>query len=49
VGTFGVWFTGRVLDATQQDWSTVFAITASINVLGALAFLALFDSKKEFD
>jgi hypothetical protein len=49
VGTFGVWFTGFVLDATQNDWSYVFTMIASINVLGALAFLVLFDSEREFD
>jgi len=49
VGTFGVWFTGVVLDSTQNDWGLVFAMIASINVIGGLAFLGLFDSKREFD
>jgi len=49
VGTFGVWFTGVVLDTTQNDWSYVFTMIASINVLGGLAFLLLFDSKREFE
>jgi ACS family sodium-dependent inorganic phosphate cotransporter len=49
VGTFGVYFTGQVLDWTQQDWTFVFGLNAFINVLGATAFLVLYDSKKEFD
>ena len=49
VGTFGVWYTGVLLDCTENDWSYVFTIIASINVFGALAFLWLFDSKREFD
>jgi Major Facilitator Superfamily len=49
VGTLGVWVTGRVLDLTHQDWSYVFALTAGINVLGATAFVLLFDSKREFE
>lgn len=49
VGTFGVWFTGVVLDSTQNDWGLVFTMIASINVMGGLAFLSLFDSKREFD
>ena len=49
VGTGGVYVTGRLLDATGQDWALVFGITAAINVLGATAFIALFDCKREFD
>lgn len=48
-GTGGVYLTGRMLDATGQDWSLVFGINAVINVLGAAAFIALYDAKKEFD
>jgi hypothetical protein len=48
-GTLGVYVTGRVLDLTQQDWSLVFALNAGINLLGAAAFVALYDSKREFD
>jgi len=48
-GTFGVWYVGQVLDATGQDWSTVFFINAFVNVVGALLFLVLYDSKREFD
>lgn len=49
VGTTGVYATGRILDATNQDWTLVFSLNAGMNVLGAIAFLALFDSKREFD
>ncbi|KAL7571739.1 hypothetical protein ACA910_002838 [Epithemia clementina (nom. ined.)] len=49
VGTFGVWCVGQVLDATGQDWSIVFYMNAFVNVLGATAFLALYNSKREFD
>lgn len=49
VGTFGVWVTGVLLDATNQDWSIIFAINALVNVLGAVAFVALYESKKEFE
>lgn len=48
-GTFGVWFVGQVLDATHQDWSIVFAMNAVVNVLGAAAFLLLYNSKREFN
>ena len=48
-GTFGVYFTGRVLDYTNQDWSYVFGLNSIIYVLGGAAFVALYDSKKEFD
>lgn len=48
VGTFGVFATGLILDQTH-DWSVVFAMNAAVNVLGAIAFIALFDSKREFD
>ena len=49
VATFGVWLTGQVLDITEQDWSVVFALNAGINVLGAVAFISLFNSRREFD
>ena len=49
VGTFGVYVTGQILDMTHQDWSAVFALNAAINLLGATAFVALYDSKREFD
>ncbi len=49
VGTFGVWVTGVLLDATNQDWGIIFAINALVNVLGAVAFVSLYESKKEFE
>ncbi|KAL3925815.1 MAG: hypothetical protein SGARI_005779 [Bacillariaceae sp.] len=49
VGTVGVQLTGMILDAMNQNWSYVFAINAAIYVLGASAFVTLYDSKREFD
>ena len=48
-GTTGVYCVGQVLDATGQDWSLVWGINAIVNVLGATAFIALYDSRREFD
>ena len=41
--------TGKILDTTGQDWSSVFGINGAVDVLGGLAFILLYDSKKEFD
>lgn len=49
IGTLGVQLTGIILDATEQNWSIVFAINAAIYIVGALAFIVLYDSRKEFD
>lgn len=49
VGSFAVYLTGQILDATSQDWSSVFALNAFVNVLGASAFVLLYNSKREFD
>jgi hypothetical protein len=49
VGTLGVYITGQVLDKTHQDWSYVFGLNAFVYVLGAAAFLAWYDSKREFE
>jgi ACS family sodium-dependent inorganic phosphate cotransporter len=49
VGTFGVYITGQLLDTTHQDWSYVFGLNAFVNVLGATAFVAWYDSKREFE
>jgi MFS transporter, ACS family, solute carrier family 17 (sodium-dependent inorganic phosphate cotransporter), other len=49
VGTAGVYTVGRILDVTGQDWSIVFGVNAIVNVLGGTAFLALYNSKREFD
>lgn len=49
VGTLGVWFVGQVLDATDQNWSIIFSLNAGISIIGAIAFVLLFDSKREFE
>jgi ACS family sodium-dependent inorganic phosphate cotransporter len=49
VGTFAVYLTGQILDLTEQNWSIVFGLNACVYALGATAFVALYDSKKEFD
>ncbi|KAL3925630.1 MAG: hypothetical protein SGILL_000281 [Bacillariaceae sp.] len=49
VGTVGVQLTGMILDATEQNWSYIFAINACIYVLGASSFVTLYNSKREFD
>jgi ACS family sodium-dependent inorganic phosphate cotransporter len=48
-GTFGVYLTGKILDATEQNWSYVFGLNAFIYMLGGLAFVTLYDAQKEFD
>jgi ACS family sodium-dependent inorganic phosphate cotransporter len=48
-GTVGVYLTGRILDATNQDWSSIFALNAVVYALGATAFVVLYDSRREFD
>lgn len=48
-GTTGVYCVGQVLDATGQDWSLVFGINAFVNILGATAFVTMYNSKREFD
>ena len=51
VGSLSVSVTGKILDAMADDkgWSTVFQLNSVICVAGALCFLALYDSKKEFE
>lgn len=49
VGTFSVYLTGKILDATDQNWSIVFGLNGFVFALGAIAFVSLYDSKKEFD
>ena len=49
VGTSGVYLTGKILDATNQDWSLVFTINAWVYVIGASAFVTLYNSRREFD
>ncbi|MGK3737017.1 MAG: ACS family sodium-dependent inorganic phosphate cotransporter, partial [Bacillariaceae sp.] len=49
VGTFGVYLTGEILDATNQNWSYVWGLNAFVYALGGIAFATLYDSRKEFD
>jgi MFS family permease len=49
IGTAGTYVTGVLLDATDQNWSYVFALNAVIYIIGAASFVALYDSKREFD
>lgn len=48
-GTFGVYLTGQILDLTDKNWSVVFGLNACVDVVGALAFIALYNSKREFE
>ena len=48
-GSFGVYVTGQILDITNHDWSWMFNLNAVVNVIGALAFIGLYDSKREFE
>eukprot|EP00977_Amphora_coffeiformis_P010164 scaffold2363_cov159-Amphora_coffeaeformis.AAC.26 len=48
-GTTGVYCVGQILDNTGQDWSLVFGINALMNILGATAFVTMYNSKREFD
>lgn len=49
IGTFAVYLTGQILDYTDQNWNIVFGLNSMVYFLGATAFVALYDSKKEFD
>jgi len=49
VGTFGVYLTGKILDATGQNWSYIFGLNAFIYVIGGIVFVNLYDARKEFD
>lgn len=49
IGTGATYLTGRLLDSSDQDWSLVYALNALIYVLGAVAFIILYDSKREFE
>ena len=48
-GSVGVALTGDILDNTAQDWSTVFRFVALVDAVGALAFISLYNSDREFD
>jgi len=47
-GSLGVYVTGQLLDLTH-DWSKIYALTATMYVIGATGFVTLYDGKKEFD
>lgn len=52
VGSLSVSATGQILDMMSDNaagWTTVFQLNAAICVAGALSFLLLYDSKKEFE
>ena len=49
IGTFAVYLTGRILDATSQNWALVFGLNSIVYFLGGVAFILLYDSRKEFD
>ena len=49
VGTMGVYVTGQILDLTHQDWSYVFGLSCAAAAVGATAFVALYESRREFD
>lgn len=48
-GSCGVYVTGQILESTDQNWSEVFALNAGVDVMGAVAFLALYDARREFE
>ena len=48
-GSIGVYVTGQILDITNQNWSGVYALNGAVDVIGALAFVALYNSRKEFE
>lgn len=51
VGSISVSVTGKILDAVSDGtgWITVFQLNAVICSVGALCFIALYDSKREFE
>ena len=40
---------GAILETTGRDFTSIFALTAVVEVLGACAFLAWWDSERVFD
>ena len=48
-GSIGVYVTGRILDATEQDWGVVFGLNSAVFAAGAVAFAFMYDSRREFD
>lgn len=49
IGTGATYLTGRMLDASGQDWSLIYGLNAVVYVVGAIAFIVLYDSKREFE
>lgn len=49
VGSLGVYVTGVILDNSDQNWSQVFALNGLVDIVGAIAFIILYNSRKEFD
>ena len=52
VGSVSVSITGKLLDAMETNeagWTAVYQLNAAVCVAGALCFLLLYDSKKEFE
>jgi ACS family sodium-dependent inorganic phosphate cotransporter len=51
VGSLSVSTTGKILDAVSDGtgWVSVFQLNAAICTVGAICFVVLFDSKKEFE
>lgn len=48
-GSVGVYVTGQMLDFTDQNWAGVFGLNGVVDILGGLAFVALYNSRKEFE
>lgn len=48
-GSAGVYIAGQILDATDKNWAGVFGLNACVDLIGGLAFIALYDSKREFE
>jgi len=52
VGSVSVSITGKLLDAMETNeagWTAVYQLNSAVCVAGALCFLLLYDSKKEFE
>jgi ACS family sodium-dependent inorganic phosphate cotransporter len=48
MGSVAVYATGQILDL-GLGWNFVFGLNVIVDIIGAASFLALYDSKKEFD
>ncbi|GFH53779.1 hypothetical protein CTEN210_10255 [Chaetoceros tenuissimus] len=48
-GSAGVYIAGQILDATDKNWAGVFGLNACVDLIGGLAFIALYNSKREFE